>query len=236
MEATGYFSPQGSLDGIITIVGTDAIQFADLLAYAPSGRCFFSGSIINLTPQTCRLQITTEGFQNVIISIPEYGGIHFKKHPMTSIRVAVNGTVRMKGFGFIVDEQTSEDFARLLANETIEVVSDIGRNNTYSDYTHSDITTATTTTAAIPATGFTLRLYKAMLSTQGAARPVLQWTDSDGTSNVNIIGGPNYGAEGSWIWDFGDRGLHCPNGVGGLLRLVSNNTAVLDLDVITRDD
>ena len=75
-----------------------------------------------------------------------------------------------------------------------------------------------------------------MLSTQGAARPILQWTDSDGTSNVNIIGGPNYAAEGSWIWDFADECLHCPNGVGCLLRCVSNNTAVLDLDVITRDD
>ena len=236
MEATGYFSPQGALDGIVTIVGTDAVQFADILAYAPSGRCFFSGSIINMTPQECRLQITTEGFQHVIISIPEYGGIHFKKHPMTSIRIAVNGTVRIKGFGFIVDEETPEDFAKLLANETIEVVNDVGRNKTYSDYTHSDISTATTTTAATPATGHTLRLYKAMLSTQGAARPILQWTDSDGTSNVNIIGGPNYAAEGSWIWDFADEGLHCPNGVGGLLRCVSNNTAVLDLDVITRDD
>jgi len=236
LEATGYFSPQGALDGIVTIVGTDSVQFAELLAYAPSGRCFFSGSIINMTPQECRLQITTEGFQHVIISIPEYGGIHFKKHPMTSIRVAVNGTVRIKGFGFIVDEETKQDFAMLLANETIEVVNDVGRNNTFSDYTHTDITTATTTTITTPSTGHTLRIYKAMLSTQGAARPVLQWTDSDGTSNVNIIGGPNYGAEGSWIWDFGDRGLHCPNGVGGLLRLVSNNTAVLDVDVISRVD
>ena len=145
MEATGYFSPQGGLDGIVTIVGTDAVQFADILAYAPSGRCFFSGSIINMTPQQCRLQITTEGFQHVIISIPEFGGIHFKKHPMTSIRLAVNGTVRIKGFGFIVDEETSEDFAKLLANETIEVVNDVGRNKTYSDYTHTDISTATTT-------------------------------------------------------------------------------------------
>jgi len=236
LEATGYFSPQGSLDGIITIVGTDAIQFADLLAYAPSGRCFFSGSIINMTPQECRLQITTEGFQTVIISVPEFGGIHFKKHPMTSIRVAVNGTVRIMGFGFIVDEQTAEDFAKLLANETIEVVSDVGRNNTYSNYAHTDISTATTTTITTPATGRTLRIYKVMCSSQGAARPIVQWTDSDGTSNVNIIGGPNYGSEGSWIWDFGDRGLHCPNGVGGLLRLVSNNTAVLDVDVISRDD
>ena len=236
MESTGYFSPQGALDGIVTIVGTDAVQFAELLAYAPSGRCFFSGSIINMTPQECRLQITTEGFQHVIISIPEYGGIHFKKHPMTSIRVAVNGTVRIKGFGFIVDEENKQDFAMLLANETIEVVNGVGRNNTFSDYTHTDITTATTTTITTPSTGHTLRIYKVMVSVQGAARPVLQWTDSDGTSNVNIIGGPNYGAEGSWIWDFGDSGLHCPNGVGGLLRLVSNNTAVLDVDVISRVD
>ena len=155
---------------------------------------------------------------------------------MTSIRVEDNGTVRIKGLGFIVDEQTPEDFAKLLANETIEVQNDLRRNNTYSNYSHTDITNATTTTAATPATGFTLRLYKAMLSSQGAARPVLEWTDSDGSSNANIIGGPSYGSEGSWIWDFGERGLHCPNGVGGLLRLISNNTAVLDLDVITRDD
>ena len=129
MEATGYFSPQGSLDGIITIVGTDAVQFADLLAYAPSGRCFFSGSIINMTPQACRLQITTEGFQTVIISVPEFGGINFKKHPMTSIRLAVNGTVRIKGFGFIVDEQTAEDFAKLLSTSKCQVGTKCGATN-----------------------------------------------------------------------------------------------------------
>ena len=236
MKTSGYFSPEGSIDGIVEIVGTDAIQFSDLISYAPSGRCFFSGTIINMTPQLFRLQIMTEGFENTIFSVPEYGGIQFKKHPMTSVRVAVNGTVRIKGVGFIVDEEHQADFDALLTNETMKVLNEIGRNLTYSDYTHTDINTATTTTITTPATGYTLRIYKAMCSSQGAARPVLQWTDSDGTTDPNIIGGPNYGAEGSWIWDFGDRGLHCPNGVGGLLRLVSNNTSVLDVDVISRDD
>ena len=236
METTGYFSPQSSIDGIVTIVGTDSIQFADLLAYAPSGRCFFSGTLVNMTPQEFRLKITTEGFQDIIFSVPEYGGIQLTKHPMTAVRIAVNGTCRIKGIGFIVDEETPEDFSKLLANENMEVLNDVGRNTAYGNYTHTDITTATTTTVCSPATGYTVRIYKVMCSTQGAARPVLQWTDSDGTTNPNIIGGPNYGAEGSWIWDFGDRGLHCPNGVGGLLRLISNNTAVLDVDVISRDD
>jgi len=236
LKTSGYFSPEGSIDGIVTIVGTDSVQFSDLLAYAPSGRCFFSGTIINMTPVEFRIQIMTEGFENTIFSIPEYGGVQFKKHPMTSVRIAVNGTARIKGIGFIVDEETKADFNALLVSETMEVLNDIGRNKTYGNYAHTDISTATTTTTATPATGFTLRIYKVMCSTQGAARPIIQWTDSDGTSNVNIIGGPNYGSEGSWIWDFGDNGLHCPNGVGGLLRLVSNNTAVLDVDVISRDD
>jgi len=236
LKTSGYFSPSGSIDGIIEIVGTDAIQFSDLLAYAPSGRCFFSGTLINMTPQLFRIQIMTEGFENTIFSVPEYGGIQFKKHPMTSVRVAVNGTCRIKGIGFIVDEESQADFNALLVNETMEVLNEVGRNMTYSDYTHTDINTATTTTVATPSTGHTLRIYKAMCSTQGAARPIIQWTASDGTTDPNIIGGPNYGSEGSWIWDFGDRGLHCPNGVGGLLRLVSNNTAVLDVDVISRND
>jgi len=236
METSGYFTPSGSTDAIVTIVGTDAIQFTDLLSYAPSGRCFFSGSLINMTPQLFRLKILTEGFQDLVISIPEFGGMQFKKHPMTSLRVAVNGTVRIKGIGFIVDEESKSDFNMLLTAETMQVLNDIGRNMTYSNYTHTDINTATTTTIDVPTTGFTLRIFKVMCSTQGAARPIIQWTDSDGTTSPNIIGGPNYGSEGSWIWDFGDRGLHCPNGVGGLLRLVSNNTAVLDVDVISRDD
>jgi len=236
MKTQGYFTFEGSLDGIIEIVGTDAVQFTQLLARAPQGRCFLSGTLVNQTPQEFRLKIMTEGFETVIYKVPEFGGITFKKHPMSEIRAAVNGTIRLQGVGFIVDEETASDRNLLLTAETIEVLSEIGRNKTYTIYDHTDISTATTTTCATPDTGKTIRLYKLTASAQGAARSVLQWTDSDGTTSPTTLGTLNYGAEGTFVYDFGDNGLHCPNGVGGLLRLVSNNTAVIDVDIVSRDD
>ena len=145
MKTSGYLTLESQTDGIVTIVGTSSITFTDLLAYAPSGKCYLSGSLVNMTPQTFRLKIMTEGFEDIVYEIPGFGGLQFKKHPMTSMRVAVNGTVRLKGVGFIVDFETQQDENGLLNAESIIVIPDYGRTNIYPNNDHTDISSATTT-------------------------------------------------------------------------------------------
>ena len=236
LKTSGYLNLEYETDGIVTIVGTSSVTFSDLLAYAPSGKCYLSGSLVNMTPQTFRLKIMTEGFEDVVYEIPGFGGLQFKKHPMTSMRVAVNGTVRLKGVGFIVDFETQADENGLLNAESIIVIPDYGRTNIYPNNDHTDISSATTATCATPETGKTIRVFKITVSSQGASRPIIITTDSDGTSNSKTIGTLNFASEGTFVYDFADGGYSIPNGVGGLIRITSNNTAVLDVDIISRDD
>ena len=46
------------------------------------------------------------------------------------------------------------------------------------------------------------------------------------------MGSINFGAGGTYTYDFGDNGWACPNGKGGLLRAISTNTADVDIDCI----
>jgi len=106
----------------------------------------------------------------------------------------------------------------------------------FDQYTHTDIASATTTTIATPTTGQRLRVLQISVQSDAATIVTLQWTDSDGTSNVHIITKVQLTSAGTFIIPLGIDGLQCPNGTNGLLRAVSTNTANVDIDVIWFSD
>ncbi len=244
MKFVKLFNLGEGINGSETFTGTNARQPAT----NASGRAditvgvhdddFFKGQITNLSGIDVRLSLFTtwKGTDHLIHShdLRAYESIEIKM-PLRMMNVIVNGTVILHGMGVIVRPETKEEEAILWASAgLIERLND-GRYYRFPTYDHTDIATATTTTLATPASGATIRVYKITVSVQAAARPVVEWTDANGTSNINILGTLNFAGEGTFVYDFGDKGLENPNGANGLLRLLSNNTAVLDIDVISED-
>ena len=239
IRSNGYFTLDGANEGVLTIIGTDDQVFANLLAQAPSGRCFVSGVLINETPQDYNIKIVGMDQEASIFRIRGFESIKFTKMPMSQLRVAVNGTIRLRGLGLITDpinDVDGHDRSMLNITSGLFLEPDVGRILIYNQKTHTDINTATTTTVLDPTAGRTGRLSKATISAQGACRLTLETTDADGSSNINILGIINFAGEGTFIYDFGDKGETITNGVNGLVRLISNNTAVVDIDLISRAD
>jgi len=232
-----YFRLFGSdRTGLVTITATDDNDYATKIVDVSTGKCFLTGRIVNETPQAYQLRITALNNSQAEYLIPAYATVKFTKCAIESAHVAVNGTVRLRGIGFVtLDPLNTEATDQMLMISGVEIIQDDGRVNRYDTTTHTDISTATTTTVAAPTTGFTIRVYKITVAVQGAARPVVEWTASGGGS-ANVIGTLNFSAEGVFAYDFGDKGYVCENGVDGILRIISNNTAVLDIDVVFRSD
>ena len=222
--------------GIKTYTGTSEIQSIDPVRICKDEDHFFVGQIENLSSVAGILILRGFGGLEQKFRLRGKESVRIRGCPIRELDMAVNGTIQLRGVGNVLLATSEEDRRELLLNSNI-----IERNATetgsltFPTYDHTDISTATTTTLATPASDKIIRVYKITVAVQGASRPILRWTDSDGTSNPNIIGQANFTGEGSFVYDFGDEGLLCPNGIDGLLRLVSNNTAVLDIDVISED-
>ena len=238
IKANGFFTLDGNDKGIVTVVGTDTVQFADLLAEAPSGRCFATGTLLNLTPQPFYMKIQGLGTEESSFYIPAYAGIKLTKMPMQKLRVAVNGTIRLIALGFIVDPVPNDDetaIAMLNTNSGLFIESDAGRSYVYDTATHTDISTATTTTILDPTTGYTARVRSISIAVSDACTVIVKWADS-ASANDQIIRQLNFSGVGSYIIDLGDKGQHNPQGVDGLLELVSDGTETFDVDVLSCAD
>lgn len=239
IRSNGYFTLDGAVEGVLTIIGTNDQVFSSLLSQASSGRCFVSGTLINETPQSYNIKIVGDNMEASIFTIKGYEAIRFTKMPLQQIRVAVNGTVRLRGLGLITDpinDTDGHDRSMLNITSGLFLEAEAGRILIYDQETHTDIASATTTTVLDPTSGHTGRIYKITISTQGACRLTLETSDSDGSSNLHILGIVNFAGEGTFVYDFGDRGKTITNGVNGLVRVISNNTAVVDIDLISRAD
>lgn len=109
----------------------------------------------------------------------------------------------------------------------------------FDQYTHTNISSATTTTIAAPSdANHRLRVLQvsiAVISGTVPTGPIIEWTDADGTSDVKQIAQIFMNSLGTFIMPLGVDGLQCPNGAGGLLRCVSSNTASLKIDVIWQE-
>ena len=222
----------------VTITGTSAT--VEQIAYTISNKSddLFSGSISHLSGTSIKLNLISEygdrgGFQ--VIDLMAGETLNLVNYPITKLGVVVNGSCTIRVLGRLVSAETPQEMALLLSGSSVSVSldnSDIP--SSWTQYDHTDINTATTTTVATPASGKIIKVYKITIAVQSAARPVIQWTNSAGVS-ADIIGTCNFAGEGFFIYDFGDQGLENPNGVDGLLRVISNNTAEIDVDVISED-
>lgn len=239
IKGNGYFTLDNNINGVLTIIGTDDVQFADVIAEAPSGKCYVTGSLINETPQAFQLKIIGLNKEASTFTIPAYAGIKFTKMPLTQLLVAVNGTIRLRALGFIVDPEPKDDpvaQAMLNTNSGLFIEPDQGRSLFYDTQTHTDITTATTTTILDPTNGFTGRLRSISVEVASACHIQIEYTDADGTSNVRIIRDLRFTAGGTYVVDLGDKGQHIINGVNGLLRAITSAAVVVDIDVVSRAD
>lgn len=226
----------GSETGQATFTGTDLIQEAGSVEIGESQFDFFVGQIENVSDQTCQLELVGyQGLQQRFRLRPNES-VRIRGCPLSRLRVFVNGTVTLRGTGNVIRAQTRQEVnLLLLQSNIIERAASTASVFVFPTYTHTDITTATTTTVSDPAAGLALRIYKITVSTQGANRIELRFTDSDGTSNPNTIGIINFSGEGTFVYDFGDNGILSPNGLDGLLRAITSQAVVVDVDVISED-
>ena len=242
MKFLGFYNLGAT--GTESFTGTDAgvVATANNRKITAPADAFFIGQFSNLSPIDIRLFLRSEYIGTAsglhVHDLRAYESIELRCIPLVSIGVALNGTALIHGMGILVVPESPEEKAVLLANAGILERLPSGRYYNFTIYDHADITTNTTTTIATPASGQRVRVYKIIIGTITAVRCELRWTDSDGTSNVRRIGQINFGGEGSFVIDLGDKGIECPNGNDGLLRVVTTNigaSPAVDVDVISTD-
>jgi len=197
---------------------------------------YFFGQITNLSNDDIRLSVALHNVSSGVHThdLRAKETLNIKGLPVDYIGVVVNGTVAVHGMGVIVN---------LTEQELLNVLGQIGLYEDLHDFryygfpetAHTDINSATTTTLATPASGKTLRIYKITLSSQGAVNGLVVETTTSAGASAHIIGTINFPSAGTWVYDFGDRGWECPNGANGLLKLISVDATVLDVDVVYED-
>ena len=199
-----------------------------------SGNQYFFGQISNLSNIDCRLQLY---FANNIGQMHTHDlrakeSFDLNGLPVTRMCVLVNGTVKVHGMGTIVEAETPSDHILCITRSQMSEKLAYYRTYNFNKSSHTDINTATTTTLITPSsTHNEFRLYKLNITSDGATVVTIQTTDSAG-ANAHILGSINFGGGGTYTYDFGDNGWSCPNGKAGLLKAISTNTAVLDIDCI----
>ncbi len=219
-----------------SFTGTDLIQEAGSFGIGDTSNDFFVGQIENVSDVSAQIELVGFGGLSQRFRLRPNEAIRVQGSPLSQVRVFVNGTVTLRVTGTIITADTIEEANMLLTQANIiERAASTASVFSFPTYDHTDIAAATTTTIATPAAGLSIRVYKITVSVQGANRVELRWTDSDGTSNPNAIGVINFTAEGTFVYDFGDNGILIPNGIDGLLRAITSQAAVADIDVISED-
>ena len=232
----------GEINGTQTFTGTG------LGTPAPDGDIdvsdfndeFFYGQIANIGNTDARITLVFagEGVGFVTHQLRRQEVMTIEGIPLRAFRVFVDGTTTIKAQGFILKAENASDFIAAIHEAKIrESFNDLGAaaGLTFPTYDHTDIAAATTTTLATPVAADIIRVYKITIGVQAAIDVTLRWTDSDGSSNPNDIGTLPFGGKGVFVYDFGDRGLLCPNGADGLLRAITSNAIDVDIDVISED-
>ena len=193
---------------------------------------YFMGQISNLSNIDCRIQLYfgTQG-QMHTHDLRAKESFNINGLPLTRMAVVVNGTVKVHGMGVILEAETPQDHIMLLSESYMQENLAYYRTYSFSNCTHTDITTATTTTIATPTANTCLRPFKVVMRSAGANIITVQSTDSDGTSNANIIGSYEFTAGGTAEINWGANGWTIPNGNDGLLRAVTTQAVVVDIDV-----
>ena len=221
--------------GTEEFTGTDSVRASQANV---RGICdpnqFFSGQISNLSNVDIKLGVVLhEGSNKIHLhDLRAKESLEIVNLPVAQIQVALNGTALVHGMGRIVTVENENDRNLLLQTaKLIERLNDF-RYYGFPSTAHKDINSATTTTLVTPSLGKTLRFYKITLSSQGAVNDLVLETTASGGGSANIIGTINFPSAGTWVYDFGDHGWQNPNGEDGLLKLISVNATVLDVDVI----
>lgn len=241
MKFVGLYNLGGGATGTELFTGTDPNVLTNANSRQISQRddVFFIGQISNLSPVDVEIHLHTtfKGGSSGLHrhDLRAYESLEIRCIPLKELGVVLDGTALIHGMGVLVQPENETESAVLLANAGLVERLPDGRYYNFTTYDHTDIAAAETNTIATPSTDNALRVYKITISVQGANRVTLEWTDDDGTTDPNIIGTINFTAEGSFVYDFGDKGIPCPNGVngvGGLLRAITSTAAVTDIDVI----
>lgn len=232
----------GDINGVESFSGTSLTQALeenerDITDFNDE---FFFGQIANIGNTDARITLVLAGDSTNLVThqLRRKEVLTIKGMPIRKLRVLTDSTVTLKSVAVIIKAETPAELIALLHEAKMEeTFNDLNAaaGLTFPDYEHTDIAAAATTTIATPAANLVLRVYKITVAVETPARVELIWFDDDGTSNPNQIGRLNFGGEGLFVYDFGDRGLLCPNGVDGLLRAVTNNAAIVDIDVISED-
>jgi hypothetical protein len=205
-----------------------------------SGSQYFFGQISNLSNVDCRLQLY---FSNNIGQMHTHDlrakeSFDLRGLPVTRMCVLINGTVKVHGMGTIVQAETPSDHVLCIQNTNMAEHLAYYRTYRFNHSTHTDISTATTTTICDPSDDKSARPFKIVMRSAGANIITLQTTDSDGTSNAQIIGSYEFTAGGTAEVNWGANGWEVPNGKDGLIRAVTTQAVDVDIDVTydERDD
>ena len=209
-----------------------------------SENMFFSGQFSNLSRYL--VDITLGGFQHGGVSslhkhdLRAYESLNCIMIPLRSIGVSppANVTVGFHGMGLLWETEDKEEYAICAAKSSLTESLNQAPDFVLDRFEDNTVAAIGTSTLWTPAADTTIGLYKITVTTAAAQVATLFFTDSAG-ANPQIIGEINFGAAGTFVYDFDTALLQNPNrvvaGLGGLLRLTTTTAASTRVSCIGHD-
>lgn len=237
MKFHGLYNFAGTgTEQITGVANTNLPSAEDFLSQ--NANVFFNGQFTNLSRQL--LHVSLHAFlsdgQTVMHKhdIRPYESLDIRNVPLHKIQVYVpaNRKVGFHGMGVFILVEDEDERAVALTKSSLSESLRSSPNFDTDTYKKSTITTGTTTTLWTPASDKDIGLYKVNMSVAGAQTIELEWTDSTGSSGVEVIGLYRFGSEGTYTMDFDTAMLRNPNGQNGLLRAITTTTASTQIDCI----
>ncbi len=209
-----------------------------------SENMFFTGQFSNLSRYL--VDITLRGFQRGGISqmhrhdLRAYESLDCIMVPLSEVAVSppANTTVGFHGMGMLWQVEDKEEYAICAAKSRLTESLHNAPDFVLDRFEDNTVAAIGTSTLWTPAPDTTIGLYKITVTAAAAQTATLFFTDSAG-ANPQIIGEINFGAAGTFVYDFDTALLQNPNrvvaGLGGLLRLTTTTAASTRVSCIGHD-
>lgn len=226
----------GDTTGSIIITGNanNVIIPASVDTPCSDANTFFNGEFTNLGPVDCSLAFQFSDGSQHIHDLRAYETIRIVNMSIKKVGVIVNGTMELHGMGALIVADNDNDKTILLMSSGIHEQLSQGRNNAWGTYKKATSASATTTDIWIPSASVNnIRLYKAVIETNGACIITLQWCTQGGGS-VAEIGEFNFVGAGTFVIDTDMNGMDNPN-YNGKIQMVTSTNASVVVDLIGKE-
>ena len=243
MRFVGFYNFGGSGTETITGGANPAIPSARENVCAGE-MMFFSGQFSNLSRYL--VDITLRGFQRGGVSqmhrhdLRAYESLNCIMIPLSEVAISppANIEIGFHGMGLLWEAEDKEEYAICAAKSKLTESLNQSPDFVLDRFEDNTVAAIGTSTLWTPVANTTIGLYKITISANAAQEATIFFTDSAG-ANPEIIGQINFGASGTFVYDFDTALLQNPNrivaGLGGLLRLTTTTAASTRVSCIGHD-